>query len=226
VRVGYGTIRRFCARHAITRKKDRTRLRAGPPRHLEATRGLVRRPARSRSRTLGHYRRDLGFDQHGADPRSLPPRRTPACRLPHGHWKTTTFVAGLTTRGIIAPFVLEGRSIATLSRPMSSASVFPNCARATSSSWTTCPATRGGRAPHDRGGEREPPLPAVLFARFQSDRIPALQVSRADGLLQGVEKHRRQDKGALDHLGVLRRHTQKVDRGADRAEQKNACKDA
>jgi len=28
--------------------------------------------------------------------------------FPFGHWKTTTFVAGLTTRGMIAPFVLSG----------------------------------------------------------------------------------------------------------------------
>jgi transposase len=28
--------------------------------------------------------------------------------FPHGHWKTTTVVAGLTTRGMIAPFVLSG----------------------------------------------------------------------------------------------------------------------
>ena len=28
--------------------------------------------------------------------------------FPHGHWKTTTFVAGLTTRGMIAPFALGG----------------------------------------------------------------------------------------------------------------------
>jgi len=28
--------------------------------------------------------------------------------VPHGHWKTTTFVGALTTRGIIAPFVLNG----------------------------------------------------------------------------------------------------------------------
>jgi transposase len=28
--------------------------------------------------------------------------------IPHGHWKTTTFVAGLTTRGMTAPFVLDG----------------------------------------------------------------------------------------------------------------------
>jgi transposase len=28
--------------------------------------------------------------------------------IPHGHWKTTTFIAGLTLRGMIAPFVLDG----------------------------------------------------------------------------------------------------------------------
>ena len=28
--------------------------------------------------------------------------------IPHGHWKTTTFVAGLRTTGIVAPWVLDG----------------------------------------------------------------------------------------------------------------------
>ncbi len=28
--------------------------------------------------------------------------------VPHGHWKTTTFVAGLRATGLIAPFVLDG----------------------------------------------------------------------------------------------------------------------
>ena len=28
--------------------------------------------------------------------------------MPHGHWKTTTFVGALTLRGFIAPFVLDG----------------------------------------------------------------------------------------------------------------------
>ncbi|GJD97884.1 IS630 family transposase ISRm10 [Methylobacterium iners] len=28
--------------------------------------------------------------------------------VPHGHWKTTTFVAGLRTSGLIAPFVIDG----------------------------------------------------------------------------------------------------------------------
>jgi transposase len=28
--------------------------------------------------------------------------------LPHGHWKTTTFVGGLTSRGFTAPYVVDG----------------------------------------------------------------------------------------------------------------------
>ena len=28
--------------------------------------------------------------------------------VPHGHWKTTTFVAGLRRTGMVAPFVLDG----------------------------------------------------------------------------------------------------------------------
>ena len=28
--------------------------------------------------------------------------------MPHGHWKTTTFIGALTLRGFIAPFVLDG----------------------------------------------------------------------------------------------------------------------
>lgn len=28
--------------------------------------------------------------------------------VPHGHWKTTTFVAGLRNAGMVAPMVLDG----------------------------------------------------------------------------------------------------------------------
>src|ERR1700731_3166621 len=62
----------------------------------------------------------MGKDQHGA--RAWPVRRTRFflkmifCRrgqrlyakVPHGHWKTTTFVAALRHDGITAPFVLDG----------------------------------------------------------------------------------------------------------------------
>lgn len=33
--------------------------------------------------------------------------------LPHGHWKTTTFVGGLRTTGMVAPMVLDGPINAT-----------------------------------------------------------------------------------------------------------------
>lgn len=46
---GFGSLQRFFKRHAITRKKDRPRGRAGSSRHREEASALVRRPARSQS---------------------------------------------------------------------------------------------------------------------------------------------------------------------------------
>ena len=42
--------------------------------------------------------------RHGRAPRGERLRMS----VPHGHWKTTTFVAGLRSDGLIAPFVLDG----------------------------------------------------------------------------------------------------------------------
>ena len=42
--------------------------------------------------------------RHGRSPRGL---RLDG-PIPHGHWKTTAFVAGLTARGIVAPYVIDG----------------------------------------------------------------------------------------------------------------------
>ena len=42
--------------------------------------------------------------RHGRAPRGERLR----AGVPHGHWKTTTFVAGLRRSGIVAPFVLDG----------------------------------------------------------------------------------------------------------------------
>jgi transposase len=41
---------------------------------------------------------------HGRAPRGQRLRMS----VPFGHWKTTTFVAGLTARGLVAPWVLDG----------------------------------------------------------------------------------------------------------------------
>ena len=89
-------------------KKDRARERAGSSRRPEAARSLVRLTTRSRSRAPGLHRRDLGLDQHGPHAWALPRGKRLRVGVPHGHWKTTTFVAGLTARGMVAPFVLDG----------------------------------------------------------------------------------------------------------------------
>ena len=36
--------------------------------------------------------------------------------VPHGHWKTTTFVAGLTSHGFVAPYVTDGAMNSTIFR--------------------------------------------------------------------------------------------------------------
>jgi len=35
-------------------------------------------------------------------------RSDPEPPIPHGHWKTSTLVAGLTLAGIIAPYIVDG----------------------------------------------------------------------------------------------------------------------
>ena len=51
----------------------------------------------------------MGVDQHGPALRTGTTRRTPAGRgVPHGHWKTTTFVAGLRRDSLVAPWVIDG----------------------------------------------------------------------------------------------------------------------
>ena len=42
--------------------------------------------------------------RYGRSPRG----RRLDCAIPYGHWKTTTFLAGLTGNGFIAPYVLDG----------------------------------------------------------------------------------------------------------------------
>ena len=56
----------------------------------------------------GVHRRDLDQHRHGAASRPLPPRHSVIDHVPHGHWKTVTFIAGLRRRAMVAPFVLDG----------------------------------------------------------------------------------------------------------------------
>jgi hypothetical protein len=55
------------------------------------------------------------IDETGASTKMARPRgrarRGQRCRaaIPHGHWKTTTFTAGLRLNGLAAPMLLDGR---------------------------------------------------------------------------------------------------------------------
>ena len=62
--------------------------------------------------------------------------------IPHGHWKTTTFVAGLTLRGLIAPFVLDGPINRDAFATYVEKVLTPELRQATLSSWTISPATK------------------------------------------------------------------------------------
>ena len=106
---GYGTIQRFLVRHRMTRKK-----KTGHASEQDRTDVLTRRQAWRDSQAKLDPARLVFIDEtwaktnmartHGRAPRGQRLRMG----QPHGHWKTSTFVAGLTLRGTIAPFVLDG----------------------------------------------------------------------------------------------------------------------
>ena len=50
----------------------------------------------------------MGLDQHGAAAWPGPRGERLRVGIPFGHWKTTTFIAGLRLTGVIAPMVLDG----------------------------------------------------------------------------------------------------------------------
>ena len=90
-----GALWRFFKRLKVTRKKNRARERTGPARRPEAARRLVRGPARSRSRAPRLHRRNLDLHEHGPTHGRRARGERLRAGVPHGHWKTTTFVAGL-----------------------------------------------------------------------------------------------------------------------------------
>jgi transposase len=105
---GFGTIQRFFARHAITRKKTAHATEQDRPDVL------IRREAWFEGQLDLDPDRLVFIDETWASTNMA--RRHGRCRrgerlrvgVPHGHWKTTTFVRALTMRGFIAPWVLDG----------------------------------------------------------------------------------------------------------------------
>ena len=97
---GIGTIWRFFDRRGITLKKRRRMPASRTRPDVKRARGLVRAASSSSIRSARLHRRDRGDHQDGPPARAPP--RGERCRaaVPHGHWKTTTFVAGLRLGGI------------------------------------------------------------------------------------------------------------------------------
>ena len=99
---------RFLDRHAMTFKKNRARQRARAPDVA------AQRQAWRATQAEVDPQRLVFIDETGASTkmarlcgRSLRGTRCLAA-IPHGHWKTTTFVGGLRLGGMTAPTVLDG----------------------------------------------------------------------------------------------------------------------
>src|SRR3954466_9399475 len=106
ISVGQTTIWRFFERHRITVKKSLHATEQGRPDVAEARRRfIVRQPALEPKHLIF-------LDETAATTKMTRGRCLRGHRLlepvPHGHWKTSTLVAGLCLTGITAPYVMDG----------------------------------------------------------------------------------------------------------------------
>ena len=109
LRFGFGTLHRFPVRHRMTRKK-----KTGHASKQDRPDVHQRRQAWAGARAHLHPARLVFLDEtwtktnmartHGRAPRGQRLRMS----VPHGHRHTSTVIAGLTLRGMIAPCVLDG----------------------------------------------------------------------------------------------------------------------
>jgi len=109
VSLGYGTVWRFLARHKITRKKKTGHASEQEREDVEASREAWFQGQ------LDLDPRKLVFIDETSISTSMARRfgwapRGERCRapIPFGHWKTTTFVAGLRVDRIDAPMMIDG----------------------------------------------------------------------------------------------------------------------
>lgn len=109
LRFGFGTLHRFLVRHRMTRKK-----KTGHASEQERPDVYQSRQAWAGTQARLDPARLVFLDEtwtktnmartHGRAPRGQRLQMS----VPHGHWHTSTFIAGLTLRGMIAPCVLDG----------------------------------------------------------------------------------------------------------------------
>ncbi len=109
VRVGIGTLWRFFRRHRMTRKKMTVHAAEQHRHDVKAA-----REAWFEGQLDLDPERLVFIDETGATTKMARlygrAPRGERCRaaVPHGHWKTTTFTAGLRMNGLAAPMILDG----------------------------------------------------------------------------------------------------------------------
>ena len=69
---------------------------------------MARNGKRGQTQTPDIHRRNRVHHLNDEETGLRQARARHLCHEPHGHWKTTTFVGGLTSKGIIAPMLLDG----------------------------------------------------------------------------------------------------------------------
>jgi DDE superfamily endonuclease len=128
-----------------------------------------------------------------------PSGRRLAAAVPHGHWRTTTFVAGLRQSGVIAPLVLDGPMTGPAFRAYVEQFLAPALAPGDVVVLDNLAAHKVDGA---RRGRSLAPLPAALFAGSQPDRAA---VRQAQGpVTQGRGAH--PGRALVDHRPPHRHH--------------------
>lgn len=116
VSVSLGTVWRFLKAQNLTLKKSLHAAEQQRDDVVEARRAFIRRqPALDPERLVfldETWASTNMTRRHGRCARGL----RLLAPVPHGHWKTTTLIAGLRTTGIVAPYVLDGPINATVFR--------------------------------------------------------------------------------------------------------------
>ncbi|WP_076611132.1 IS630-like element ISAzs37 family transposase [Azospirillum sp. B510] len=116
VSVSLGTVWRFLKAQNLTLKKTLHAAEQQRDDVVEARRAFIRRqPALDPERLVfldETWASTNMTRRHGRCARGL----RLLAPVPHGHWKTTTLIAGLRTTGIVAPYVLDGPINATVFR--------------------------------------------------------------------------------------------------------------
>jgi transposase len=90
--------------------------------------------------------------------------------VPHGHWKTTTFIAGLRNSGIVAPFVIDRPVNRTIFETWVQRVLVPNLRQGDIVIMDNLSSHKGPRVQALIEGRRDVAIPPALQSRLQPDR--------------------------------------------------------